>query len=143
MVEYLDGSVLAQLSNPDMRTPIAHSLAYPERVEAGVQLAGPGQDRHSDLRSPGSASRFPAWAWPIRPWPRRGRAAILNAANEEVVAAFLDHRIPYLAIAATLDRVLQRLAGQPANSLEDLTAADAAARRVARELIVSESVGQA
>jgi 1-deoxy-D-xylulose-5-phosphate reductoisomerase len=143
MVEYLDGSVLAQLSNPDMRTPIAHSLAYPERVEAGVNWLDLAKIGTLTFESP-DLRRFPCLGLAYQALAAGGAAtAILNAANEEVVAAFLDRRIPYLAIAATLDRVLQRLAGQPADSLEDLTAADAAARRVARELIVSESVGQA
>jgi 1-deoxy-D-xylulose-5-phosphate reductoisomerase len=143
MVEYLDGSVLAQLSNPDMRTPIAHSLAYPERVEAGVNWLDLAKIGTLTFESP-DLRRFPCLGLAYQALAAGGAAtAILNAANEEVVAAFLDRRIPYLAIAATLDRVLQRLAGQPADALEDLTAADAAARRVARELIVSESVGQA
>jgi 1-deoxy-D-xylulose-5-phosphate reductoisomerase len=143
MVEYLDGSVLAQLSNPDMRTPIAHSLAYPERVEAGVNWLDLAKIGTLTFESP-DLRRFPCLGLAYQALAAGGAAtAILNAANEEVVAAFLDRRIPYLAIAATLDRVLQRLAGQPADSLEDLTAADAAARHVARELIVSKSVGQA
>ena len=143
MVEYLDGSVLAQLSNPDMRTPIAHSLAYPERVEAGINWLDLAKIGTLTFEAP-DLRRFPCLGLAYQALAAGGAAtAILNAANEEVVAAFLDRRIPYLAIAATLDRVLQRLAGQPAESLEDLTAADAAARRVARELIVSESVGQA
>ena len=143
MVEYLDGSVLAQLSNPDMRTPIAHSLAYPERVEAGVTWLDLAKIGTLTFESP-DLRRFPCLGLAYQALVAGGAAtAILNAANEEVVAAFLDRRIPYPAIAATLDRVLQRLAGQPADSLEDLTAADAAARRVARELIVSGSVGRA
>ena len=143
MVEYLDGSVLAQLSNPDMRTPIAHSLTYPERVEAGINWLDLAKIGTLTFEAP-DLRRFPCLGLAYQALAAGGAAtAILNAANEEVVAAFLDRRIPYLAIAATLDRVLQRLAGQPAESLEDLTAADAAARRVARELIVSESVGQA
>jgi 1-deoxy-D-xylulose-5-phosphate reductoisomerase len=126
-----------------MRTPIAHSLAYPERVEAGVNWLDLAKIGTLTFESP-DLRRFPCLGLAYQALAAGGAAtAILNAANEEVVAAFLDRRIPYLAIAATLDRVLQRLAGQPADALEDLTAADAAARRVARELIVSESVGQA
>jgi 1-deoxy-D-xylulose-5-phosphate reductoisomerase len=68
---------------------------------------------------------------------------MLNAANEEVVAAFLDKKIPYLAIAATLDAMLQRLAEQPAESLDDLLAADAAARITARELMAENYANQA
>lgn len=138
MVEYLDGSVLAQLSNPDMRTPIAHALAYPDRVEAGVNwldLAAIGTLTFEtpDLR------RFPCLSLAYQALAAGGAAtAVLNAANEEAVAAFLDHRLSYLGIAETLDRVMQRLADLPATSLDDLTAADAAARSIARELIGAE-----
>jgi 1-deoxy-D-xylulose-5-phosphate reductoisomerase len=137
MVEYLDGSVLAQLSNPDMRTPIAHSLVYPERIEAGVNWLDLAKIGTLTFEAP-DLRRFPCLGLAYQALAAGGAApAILNAANEEVVAAFLDKRIPYLAIAATLDAVLQRLAGQPAESLEDLMAADTAARRVARELIAA------
>ncbi len=143
MVEYLDGSVLAQLSNPDMRTPIAHSLAYPERVEAGVNWLDLAKIGTLTFESP-DLRRFPCLGLAYQALAAGGAAtAILNAANEVVVAAFLDRRIPYLAIADILDQVLQRLSGQAADSLEDLTTADAAARRVTRELIASVSVGQA
>jgi 1-deoxy-D-xylulose-5-phosphate reductoisomerase len=137
MVEYLDGSVLAQLSNPDMRTPIAHSLVYPERIEAGVNWLDLAKIGTLTFEAP-DLRRFPCLGLAYQALAAGGAApTILNAANEEVVAAFLDKRIPYLAIAATLDAVLQRLAGQPAESLEDLMAADTAARRVARELIAA------
>ena len=143
MVEYLDGSVLAQLSNPDMRTPIAHSLAYPERVEAGVNWLDLARIGTLTFEAP-DLRRFPCLGLAYQALQAGGAAtAILNAANEEAVAAFLDRRIPYLAIAGTLNRVLERLAGQAADSLEDLTAADAAARRIARELIASPAVSRA
>ena len=143
MVEYLDGSVLAQLSNPDMRTPIAHSLASPERVEAGVNWLDLARIGTLTFEAP-DLRRFPCLGLAYQALQAGGAAtAILNAANEEAVAAFLDRRIPYLAIAGTLNRVLERLAGQAADSLEDLTAADAAARRIARELIASPAVSRA
>ncbi len=139
MVEYLDGSVLAQLSNPDMRTPIAHSLAYPERIEAGVNWLDLAKIGTLTFEAP-DLRRFPCLGLAYQALAAGGAApAILNAANEEVVAAFLDKRIPYLAIAATLDAVLQQLAGQPADSLEELMAADASARNTARELIAANS----
>jgi 1-deoxy-D-xylulose-5-phosphate reductoisomerase len=143
MVEYLDGSVLAQLSNPDMRTPIAHSLAYPERVEAGVNWLDLARIGTLTFEAP-DLRRFPCLGLAYQALAAGGAAtAILNAANEEAVAAFLERKIPYLAIAATLDRVLQRLADQPADSLEALSEADAAARRVARELIDTGTVSRA
>ncbi len=137
MVEYLDGSVLAQLSNPDMRTPIAHSLLYPERIEAGVNWLDLAKIGSLTFEAP-DLRRFPCLGLAYQALAAGGAApAMLNAANEEVVAAFLDKQIPYLAISATLDAVLQRLASQPAESLEDLLAADAAARITARELIAA------
>ncbi|MBM4181602.1 MAG: 1-deoxy-D-xylulose-5-phosphate reductoisomerase [Betaproteobacteria bacterium] len=143
MVEYLDGSVLAQLSNPDMRTPIAHSLAYPERLEAGVNWLDLAKIGSLSFEAP-DLRRFPCLGLAYQALAAGGAAtAILNAANEEAVAAFLERRIPYLAIAATLDQVLQKLAGEKADSLEDLLAADAAARETARELIAAAAVGMA
>ena len=137
MVEYLDGSVLAQLSNPDMRTPIAHSLAYPERVEAGVPWLDLAKIGTLTFESP-DLRRFPCLGLAYEALAAGGAAtAMLNAANEEAVAAFLDRRIPYLAIAATLDKVLQKLAQQPADSLEQLLEADAAARRAARAIMAA------
>jgi 1-deoxy-D-xylulose-5-phosphate reductoisomerase len=137
MVEYLDGSVLAQLSNPDMRTPIAHALAYPDRVEAGVTWLELAQIGTLTFENPDHA-RFPCLKLAYQALEAGGAApAILNAANEEAVAAFLEHRLPYLGIAATLEAVLDRLAGQRADSLEGLLAADAAARAVARERIAA------
>jgi len=135
MVEYLDGSVLAQLSNPDMRTPIAHSLAYPERIEAGVNWLDLAKIGQLTFEAPDFA-RFPCLKLAYQALEAGAAApAVLNAANEVAVAAFLDRRIPYLGIAANLEAVLGRLTGLPADSLEDLMVADAAARRVAESLI--------
>jgi 1-deoxy-D-xylulose-5-phosphate reductoisomerase len=103
MVEYFDGSVLAQLSNPDMRTPIAHSLIYPERIEAGVNWLDLAKIGTLTFEAP-DLRRFPCLGLAYQALAAGGAApAMLNAANEEVVAAFLDKQIPYLAIAATLD----------------------------------------
>jgi 1-deoxy-D-xylulose-5-phosphate reductoisomerase len=135
MVEYLDGSVLAQLSNPDMRTPIAHSLAYPERIEAGVNWLDLAKIGQLTFEQPDYA-RFPCLKLAYQALETGGAApTVLNAANEEAVAAFLDHRLPYLGIAATLESVLDGLADLEADSLEDLMEADAAARRTALALL--------
>jgi 1-deoxy-D-xylulose-5-phosphate reductoisomerase len=143
MVEYFDGSVLAQLSNPDMRTPIAHSLIYPERIEAGVNWLDLAKIGTLTFEAP-DLRRFPCLGLAYQALAAGGAApAMLNAANEEVVAAFLDKKIPYLAIAATLDAMLQRLAEQPAESLDDLLAADAEARITARELMAENYANQA
>jgi 1-deoxy-D-xylulose-5-phosphate reductoisomerase len=135
MVEYHDGSVLAQLSHPDMRTPIAHALAYPERVDAGVPWLDLARTGTLTFEAP-DLRRFPCLGLAYEAL-RIGDAApaVLNAANEEAVAAFLDHRLSYPGIAATLERALDRLSGLAAEDLDDLHAADAEARRLARELI--------
>jgi 1-deoxy-D-xylulose-5-phosphate reductoisomerase len=135
MVEYMDGSVLAQLSNPDMRTPIAHALAFPERVECGVPWLDLARIGTLTFEAP-DTQRFPCLKLAYQALEAGGAApAILNAANEEAVAAFLDHQIPYLAIAATLADVLASMAGRGAASLEELEAVDGEARAVAREVI--------
>jgi len=135
MVEYQDGSVIAQLSNPDMRIPIAHALAYPERVATGVSWLDLPKLGQLTFEAP-DMRRFPCLGLAYDALRAGGSsAAVLNAANEVAVEAFLDHRIPYLSIPATLTRVLDRLGGQPANSLDDLTAIDAEARALAAELI--------
>jgi 1-deoxy-D-xylulose-5-phosphate reductoisomerase len=137
MVEYLDGSVLAQLSNPDMRTPIAHSLAYPERIEAGVPWLDLTRIGTLTFEAP-DFQRFPCLKLAYQALASGGAApAILNAANEEAVAAFLEHRIPYLAISETLSNVLGRLHDRPAGNLEELEAVDAEARHLAQALIAA------
>jgi 1-deoxy-D-xylulose-5-phosphate reductoisomerase len=137
MVEYLDGSVIAQLSNPDMRTPIAHALAYPERVEAGVPWLDLARIGTLTFEAP-DTRRFPCLALAYQALAADSTApTVLNATNEVAVAAFLEHRIPYLAIASTLADCLDRLAGRRADSLDDLAALDAEARAVAEELLVT------
>jgi len=135
LVEYVDGSVLAQLGHPDMRTPIAQALAYPERIDAGVGLL--------DLAALGSLSfatpdlgRFPCLALAYDALAASGTApAVLNAANEVAVAAFLAGRVRYTAIAAACAEVLARIPAQPVRSLEDALAADDEARAIARAFL--------
>jgi len=129
MVEYADGSVIAQLGNPDMRTPIAHALAYPERIEAGVgslDLSGIGR---LDFAPPDFA-RFPALRLGYRALKEGGTSpATLNAANEVAVAAFLERRLPFLAITAVIEAVMNHSRPRPLATLDDVLDADAAARR--------------
>ena len=129
MVEYADGSVIAQLGNPDMRTPIAHALAYPERIEAGVgslDLSGIGR---LDFAPPDFA-RFPALRLGYRALKEGGTSpATLNAANEIAVAAFLERRLPFLAITAVIEAVMNHSRPRPLATLDDVLDADAAARR--------------
>ncbi|MFZ5482639.1 MAG: 1-deoxy-D-xylulose-5-phosphate reductoisomerase [Pseudomonadota bacterium] len=134
MVEYQDGSVLAQLSNPDMRIPIAHALAYPERVETGVHWLDLAKLGQLTFEAP-DTRRFPCLQLAYDALRAGGSsAAVLNAANEVAVAAFLDHRIPYLAIPETLAQVLERLGGRPAGSLDELADIDAEARTLAMQI---------
>ena len=135
LVEYVDGSVLAQLGNPDMRTPIAHALAYPERIEAGVATLDLFKVGQLNFEPP-DEQRFPCLSLAYQALRAEGSAPTsLNAANEVAVAAFLAGRLPFLRIADTIAAVLDRI---PAEALPDLDAvmhADAAARRLADEIV--------
>jgi 1-deoxy-D-xylulose-5-phosphate reductoisomerase len=111
LVDYEDGSVLAQLGNPDMRTPIAHALAWPDRINSGVAALDLFAVAQLNFERP-DLMRFPCLELAYRALCAEGNAAaVLNAANEVAVAAFLDRRLPFLAIAdviaATLDAVPQ------------------------------------
>ena len=135
MVEYVDGSVIAQLGNPDMRTPIAHALGFPQRIEAGVS--------YLDLAVTGSLhfarpdeSRFPCLRLARSALRAAGSApALLNAANEVAVAAFLDERIGYLQIAALLDDVLSKAECIELRELDDVFEADRNGRAAANAWI--------
>ena len=132
LVDYIDGSVLAQLGTPDMRTPIAHSLAWPQRMATpcrALDLAAVGR---LDFSAP-DRDRFPALAIAREVLMAGGaRAAILNAANEIAVAAFLEGRIGFLDIALIVRKALERYAPPAPASLDDVFEIDAGARRTAR-----------
>jgi 1-deoxy-D-xylulose-5-phosphate reductoisomerase len=135
LVQYVDGSVLAQLSNPDMRTPIAYALAYPERIEAGVEPLDLLKVATLDFVAP-DFIRFPGLALAYQALRAGGTApAMLNAANEVAVAAFLNKQIPFLAIPRLIEDVLADLPVTTVNTLEDVINADAAARVVANDLM--------
>jgi 1-deoxy-D-xylulose-5-phosphate reductoisomerase len=137
MVEYVDGSVIAQLSNPDMRVPIAHALAYPERVASGV--------RPLDLAALQNLSferlderRFPCVRYAYDALAAGGTApAVLNAANEVAVEAFLAGRIAFPAIARVIAETLETVPAQPADGLAGIIAADEHARAAALRAIES------
>jgi 1-deoxy-D-xylulose-5-phosphate reductoisomerase len=135
LVEYADGSFLAQLGAPDMRTPIAQALAWPERVTSGVQSLDLGEIGRMDFE-PLDHVRFPSIGL-ARAAARAGGTgpAVLNAANEIAVQAFLDRRLNFTGIATVCDKVLQRLDASPVNELGDVLDADANARRLATALI--------
>ena len=135
MVEYADGSVIAQLGNPDMRIPIAHALAYPERIEAGAGSLDLARIGRLDFADPDFA-RFPALGLGYRALAEGGTSpATLNAANEVAVDAFLERRLPFLAITVVIEAVMKELPSRPLNSLGDVLDADAAARRQAARQI--------
>ena len=135
MVEYVDGSVLAQLGPPDMRTPIAHCLAWPDRMEtpmAPLDLVAIGR---LDFEAPDPV-RFPALALARRALDAGGaRPAILNAANEIAVAAFLARRIGFLEIAAIVADTLDRYDPPAPATLDDVLLVDAETRRLAGERV--------
>lgn len=128
MVDYVDGSVLAQLGNPDMRTPIAHALAWPERIESGVSALDLLRIGRLDFQAPDD-SRFPCLQLARQSAENGGTApAMLNAANEVAVEAFLNRRIRFTEIASIIDDVLNREAPVAVGCLEDVLAADRCAR---------------
>ena len=135
LVEYVDGSVLAQLGNPDMRTPIAYGLAWPERIDSGVAPLDLFKVATMNFEAP-DFSRFPCLALAYQALRAAGTApAILNAANEVAVAAFLDKQIPFLSIPRVIEAVLDALPVGTISSLDDVLAADADARRAAQQQI--------
>ncbi len=135
LVEYTDGSVLAQLGNPDMRTPIAYALAYPERIDAGVPSLDLFQIARLDFEAP-DFDRFPCLGLAYEALRAGGTApAVLNAANEVAVAAFLDRRLPFLGIPRLIEATLKAVPSRPEGSLADVLAADAEARHAASRLI--------
>ncbi|MBW7900036.1 MAG: 1-deoxy-D-xylulose-5-phosphate reductoisomerase [Rhodocyclaceae bacterium] len=132
LVEYVDGSVIAQLGNPDMRTPIAHALAYPERIAAGVAALDLFQVGRLDFEAP-DLERFPCLALAFRALSAGGSApATLNAANEVAVQAFLDGALGFTGIPALIAACLDALPAKPLDSLDAVLAADAEARAAAR-----------
>lgn len=132
LVEYVDGSMLAQLGNPDMRTPIAQALAFPERVDAGVPALNLVRHGMLSFEAP-DHERFPCIGLAFGALQAGGTApAVLNAANEVAVAAFLAGRIRYTDIAPACAEALDRLPARPVGTLDDALAADVEARAVAR-----------
>ncbi len=135
LVEYVDGSVIAQLGNPDMRTPIAYGLAYPERIESGVAALDLFKIATLEFSAP-DFERFPCLALAYQALRVAGTApAVLNAANEIAVAAFLDKQIFFLAIARVIESVLNELPVTQVTCLEDVLHADKLARRAASKQV--------
>lgn len=140
LVQYVDGSVIAELGNPDMRTPIAHALAYPERVDAGVESLDLFKIAALNFERP-DFERFPCLSLAYRAL-REGDSspATLNAANEVAVQAFLDGKIGFTAIPEIIAAVMDQSSVTTLTSLESVLAADSAARRLA-ECAIGELAG--
>lgn len=135
MVEYMDGSVLAQLGNPDMRTPIAYALGYPERISSGVGALDLFKIARLDFEAPDTA-RFPCLRLAFEALQRGDTApAILNAANEVAVQAFLADKIPFMDIPRLIEDTLCSVSVGEVLQLEDLIAVDQEARQVAMSWI--------
>ena len=140
LVEYLDGSVLAQLGNPDMRIPISHALGWPERIESGADGL--------DLLSVGAlqfeaadTTRYPCLSLACEALQAGGTAAtVLNAANEVAVQAFLEQRIPFPSISAVVEQTLGHVTSRDADTLDVILEDDALARAHAVELIATAKV---
>lgn len=133
MVEYVDGSVLAQMAAPDMRVPIANALAWPERQASGADFLSLTQLGSLEFEAP-DMERFPSLKLARQAAEQGGTApSILNAANEIAVDAFSEGKIPFTMIPEIVDRVLQDVALQSDQDLETVLAADALARTSARE----------
>jgi 1-deoxy-D-xylulose-5-phosphate reductoisomerase len=140
LVEYVDGSVLAQLGNPDMRTPIAQALAWPDRIDAGV--APLDLARHGSLDFlPPDLARFPCLGLAYEALRAGGTGpATLNAANEVAVEAFLERKIGFPDIARICETTMRRVPPARRSSLPDVLEADREARAVAGELLNLDSV---
>lgn len=133
LVDYVDGSVLAQLGNPDMRTPIAHALAWPERIDSGVAPLDLFRIARLDFEAP-DEQRFPCLRLARQAAEAGGCApAMLNAANEVAVSAFLKRRIRFTEIASMIGDVLEAESNTVADSLDAVLHADAKARSLAED----------
>ena len=137
MVEYVDGSILAQLGNPDMRTPIAYALGYPNRIESGVSALNLLEIAKLEFEAP-DVKRFPCLQLAYDALNMGGTApAILNAVNELAVAAFLNKQIRFLDISILIAKALNSIKVAPVTSLEQLIATDAEARSFAQACLAS------
>jgi len=140
MVQYTDGSVLAQLGNPDMRTPIAHALAWPERMQSGVDPLDIFAIARLDFEPP-APERFPCLRLAYRAAADGGTApAVLNAANEVAVAAFLEGRVGFTAIGRIVEQTMDALPPEPVDGdgLDHVLEIDARARSFAERTVATQ-----
>jgi 1-deoxy-D-xylulose-5-phosphate reductoisomerase len=137
LVEYADGSMIAQLSNPDMRVPIAHALAFPERIESGARPLDLALIRNLSFEKP-DERRFPCLALAYAALRAGGTAAaVLNAANEIAVDAFLAGRIAFTGIGGVIADTLEAIPGNHAHDLSEVMEADARARGFAQSRVMA------
>ncbi|WP_425916820.1 1-deoxy-D-xylulose-5-phosphate reductoisomerase [Acinetobacter sp. TSRC1-2] len=137
MVQYVDGSTLAQMGNPDMCTPIAHALAWPERIQTHVPALDLFMNQQLDFQEP-DIIRFPALKLARQAMQSGGLApAILNAANEIAVAAFLKNCIGFTAIPQVVEQTLNQVESGTAESIELILQADQVARSVAQQIVIN------
>ena len=136
LVEYVDGSVIAQLSNPDMRVPIAHALAHPQRIASGARPLDLAAMKNLSFERP-DLERFPCLALAYEALRAGGTApTVLNAANEVAVEAFLAGRLPFTAIPNVIEGTLRSTGSAKADSLAEILEADAVARHKAGERVL-------
>lgn len=139
MVSYVDGSILAQLGNPDMRTPIAYGLGYPDRIVSGVKPLSLIEVAKLEFEAP-DTQRFPCLRLAYEALAAGGTApAVLNAANEVAVAAFLLEKIHYLDIPPLIERTLQALPVAPVISIEQLLEVDQQARQFVQRALTGKA----
>ncbi len=139
MVDYVDGSVLAQMGNPDMRTPIAHAMAYPERFDSGVAPLDIFAVRQMDFEQ-ANLERFPCLRLAYQAIRAGGiMPTILNAANEIAVEAFLNEQVRFTDIAVIIEKTMAGFSAEKADTLEKVLAADQQARKVANQIIAGLS----
>ena len=137
LVEYQDGSMIAQLSNPDMRVPIAHALAWPERIDSGARSLDLAAIKSLSFEKP-DLERFPCLGLAYAALRAGGTApAVLNAANEVAVEAFLDRRLPFTGIADVIADTLESVEACAADDLRSILDADQQARRAAGARILA------
>ena len=138
MVQYVDGSTLAQMGNPDMCTPIAHALAWPQRIQTHVPPLDLFVNHQLDFQAP-DTTRFPALSLARQAMQEGGLAAtILNAANEIAVAAFLQQKIRFTDIATVVEHTLNQIQNSGAESIELILQADQNARTVAQHFVLNK-----
>ncbi|BFM35508.1 1-deoxy-D-xylulose-5-phosphate reductoisomerase [Acinetobacter towneri] len=138
MVQYVDGSTLAQMGNPDMCTPIAHALAWPQRIQTHVPPLDLFVNHQLDFQAPDTI-RFPALSLARQAMQEGGLApAILNAANEIAVAAFLQQKIRFTEIATVVEHTLNQIQNSAAESIELILQADQNARAIAQYFVLNK-----